>query len=564
MALDTTVSGETGRAYAKLEERILERDQVGASEVLYGLLRDGRPVSEILGETVRVHAPYTHVPYHQRIDKGIVRFVNNDHCLLSARTSLRLPQLVQPELQYLPLAQTVWYVPTGLDVWNQLLGRMPGHYARRGERIDGEGSVPKPEVHIEDTREPVYLDGPFEERLNEWLTLVERGHVEQSYRVFLGLFEEEERRGELFAQFMFAGLIDVQDRMLYNRSYTTGHKSYRARATIELGAAVGWEHAGSVLFAGVPDMAVGPRWHSVYEMACQVFLTQLEREVLKSSLAPTPHSTRDDELFAQTEPLTDPEAASLIHALTRVPEPAYIDAITSLLLAGRSPLRILEAMQIASAQVVLETGHPENFSMPHHCFEYVSTLRWFYDHFEHPHRTKLLYVAGSFINQAAHWVQNTPGNGRPVIAAPRGSEELSRDEILRRLDEAMLALDPPQSVAWTKAYLDGGYERGPLVRVLATAATKLGNDPHNQEIGLCMVDDYLRSASPQRETMLLACAHHNAGHRKYGDPLESYRRFASAFDIDTDEWATGDGDPIEAMLDDVDLVFVPDEASRSG
>src|SRR5207248_11516616 len=63
--------------------------------------------------------PYTtlfrSVPYHQRIDEGFVRFVNNDHCLLSARTSLRLPKLLPAALEYLPLAQTVWYVPTGLD-----------------------------------------------------------------------------------------------------------------------------------------------------------------------------------------------------------------------------------------------------------------------------------------------------------------------------------------------------------------------------------------------------------------------------------------------------------------
>ena len=69
---------------------------------------------------------------------------------------------------------------------------------------------------------------------------------------------------------VFAGLIDVQDRVLYNRSYTTGHKSYRARATVEIARAVGWDQAHHILYAGVPDLAVGPRWYSTYEMACQV------------------------------------------------------------------------------------------------------------------------------------------------------------------------------------------------------------------------------------------------------------------------------------------------------
>ncbi|MEE9278051.1 MAG: hypothetical protein V3V06_06530, partial [Dehalococcoidia bacterium] len=392
-------------AYASLGERILERDQVGASRVVYELLGAGRPVTEILRETIRIHAPYTHVPYHQRIDNGIVRFVNNDHCLLSAGATLRLRPLMPESYRELPLAQTIWYVPTGLDPWNQLLGKMPGHYARRGERLAADAPIPPPERHWAD-QEALYLEGSFEERLNEWLTLVQRGDVVRAYRVFLGLFEEGERREELLAQLVFAGLIDVQDRMLWNRSYTTGHKAYRARATVELGTAVGWENAQPVLYAGVLDIAVGPRWYSAYEMACQVALYELEEEPPASALAPTPATTRDAEFFESDEPLTGAEAEALILAVTRAPEPAYIEQITGLLKAGRGPRRILDVIQIAAARVLLETTHPDNFSMPHHGYEYVNALRWFYDTFEHPQRMKLLYVAGSFIHQAADWVRN--------------------------------------------------------------------------------------------------------------------------------------------------------------
>src|SRR5207237_2158807 len=126
-----------------------------------------------------------------------------------------------------------------------------------------------PEVHWPD-QDPIHLGVPHQEALNEWLTLVQRGEVLQSYRVFLGLLEDKPHRAALLAQLAFAGLIDVQDRMLFNRSYTTGHKSYRARATIELGEEVGWDRAHWVVYAGVPDMAVGPRWYSTYEMACNV------------------------------------------------------------------------------------------------------------------------------------------------------------------------------------------------------------------------------------------------------------------------------------------------------
>src|ERR1700730_852932 len=274
MALSTDRLPEVDSAYARLEDKILERDQGGASDIFYDLVRGGVPIPQLVGQLVRIHAPYTHVPYHQRLDDGVVRFVNNDHCLLSSRAGLDLVPLMPPELTYLPFAQTIWYMPTGLDPWNQLIGKMPGHYVRLYE-IKFEGKPPLP------------IDGTWPEKLNTWLTLVQRGEVINAYRVFLGLWDEAaadpSKRTPLLAQLVFAGLIDVQDRVPSNRSYTTGHKSYRARATVELARAVGWNDAHSILYAGVPDIAVGPRWYSTYEMACQVvqiFRDNRDRELL--------------------------------------------------------------------------------------------------------------------------------------------------------------------------------------------------------------------------------------------------------------------------------------------
>ena len=202
--------------------------------------------------------------------------------------------------------------------------------------------------------------------------------------------------------------------------------------------------------------------------------------------------------------------------------------------------------------------------MTHHGYEYVNTLRWFLDTFDHQHSVKLLYVAGSFINQASHWLRSTPGNGRVEVAAPVGSEGVSAGGIVARLDRAMVALNPEESVAWTQAYLDGGYDRRPLVETLALGAAKQGNDPHNQEIGLCLIEDYAHSTSAERDTLLLACAHHTAGHRKYGDSLDAYRRFSLALGIKTVEESAGEGDPVDALLDDVEVTHLADGAgSRS-
>ncbi|MEJ0069210.1 MAG: hypothetical protein WDO24_11345 [Pseudomonadota bacterium] len=214
-----------------------------------------------------------------------------------------------------------------------------------------------------------------------------------------------ERRAAL-AQLAFAGLIDVQDRSLYNRSYTTGHKAYRARATIELGDAIGWDDAHQVLYAGALDIAVGPRWYSTYEMACNAVTALIEGAPIMA--IPYRGTTeRERALLANDAPLTEHDSAALIETILREPEPAYIEAITRLLLAGTRPRDIVDALQRGAAQVVLETASPLNFSLPQHCYEYCNTLGWFYDSFDHPQRLKLLYVGASFLNQAADHQRHT-------------------------------------------------------------------------------------------------------------------------------------------------------------
>src|SRR5437899_5929299 len=157
---------------------------------------------------------------------------------------------------------------------------------------------PMPVVYWPD-QEPLRESGPLNERLNNWLTLVERGQVIDAYRTFLGLMEESEHRKEVLAQLVFAGMIHMQDRMLYNRSYTTGHKAYRARSVVEIGNAVGWDNARDVIYAGALDVAVGPRWHSVYEMACHVIRISNEG---KAAHAVPQRGTTDRQAAAAANP----------------------------------------------------------------------------------------------------------------------------------------------------------------------------------------------------------------------------------------------------------------------
>jgi hypothetical protein len=506
-------------AYRALEERILDRDQKGASEVYYRLVKEARPLAEMLREAVRIHAPYTHVPYHERLDDGYVNFVNNDHCLLSARTTIHLSKLLPPATSGLPMAQTIWYIPTGLDIWNQKIGRAPGHYSR-GMQVAG-GPPPAPVVHWPD-QQPLLLDGPLKERLGHWATLVHRGNVIEAYRVFLGLMANPAERRTALAELVFAGLIDVQDRSFQNRSYTTGHKSFRARATVELGDCIGWDAAHDVLYAGALDIAVGPRWYSLYEVACNAVTVYLGGQTLHA--VPYGGATEQErDLLANDRkaPLTAAETEALIEAVVRQPEPAFLLQITELLKAGRSPRAILDGLQVGSATVVLETHGELNFSLSQHCYEYMNTLGWFWDNFDHPQRIKLLYLAAAYLNQAAGH-QRLIGDLTPMQADKASGMEVQA---------ACIALDGPKAVGAVQAWLAAGRDAAPLIREIALACTRLGNDPHNQEIALCLIEDYGKNRNPERARLLMAAAHHTAKHRKYGDPLDCSRRFGKAMGI---------------------------------
>ncbi len=522
----TTDRAEAGSLYAKLEERIIMRDQVGASEVYYDLIRAGRPLNEIIAEGVRIHAPYTHVPYHERIDDGYPNFVNNDHCLLSARATINLSKMVPSHLAMLPMAQTIWYIPSGLDIWNQKINKAPGHYTRMRGNIGSVEAPPAPVVYWPD-QEPLRETAPLRERLNNWQTQVHRGQVVDAYRVFLGLMEETADRKEVLAELCFSGLMDVQDRLLWNRSYTTGHKAYRARSTVEIGNAIGWDNAHHVVYAGALDVAVGPRWYSTYEMACNLVKMHIEGE----SLHAVPYGgVSDAELAAvrQTGEVTAQDSADLIRAAIREGEPAVLDALTRLLKAGKNPRRLLDVLQIAVAQVVLETHTPENFNMPHHCYEYLNTLGWFWDNFDHPRRLRLLYVAASFVNRMAYHQQGIGEVHTACTQPPGGSDRLTAAQLLDRVESAICALNGQESVDWAQAYLDNVADRGPLVQRVALAACRLGNDPHNQEIAQCMLMDFTNNRHPDHDKLLLAAAYHTAMHRKYGDPQEPARRFGQA------------------------------------
>jgi hypothetical protein len=135
------------------------------------------------------------------------------------------------------------------------------------------------------------------------------------------------------------------------------------------------------------------------------------------------------------------------------------------------------------------------------------------------------------VNQAAWNQQHSGWSKSNAISSPSGAGRMNGSQIIERLEAALAALDPPASVAWTKAYLDSGEDRSLLVQRLALMATRFGNDPHNQEIPQCLLEDYGKNQCQARDRLLLASAHISAAHRKYGDTFEASRRFGEAMGL---------------------------------
>ena len=114
----------------RLTDAILQRDQPRTTDLFFQMVRrEGQSVGAALGAVTAAEAPFVQVPNHINVRDGMITLVNNDHTILGLRTAVSLAPFLPESHRLLPLLQAVWYVPAGLDIWNQLLGKYPGRYA---------------------------------------------------------------------------------------------------------------------------------------------------------------------------------------------------------------------------------------------------------------------------------------------------------------------------------------------------------------------------------------------------------------------------------------------------
>ena len=211
------------RTFNELTDAILQRDQPRTADLFFGMVkREGRSVGQALSVVTAAEAPFVQVPNHIMMRDGNITLVNNDHTILGLRASTAIMPYLPEEYKLLGLLQSVWYIPAGLDIWNQLLAKYPGRYAT----MKGL-NVPPPDygpVVWQQNQQPI-TEGSIEERLAEHMNATMSGDVKRSHALFLGLAADPTARARLKDQLLFLGLIDVQDTIIGRKARNTSTSS---------------------------------------------------------------------------------------------------------------------------------------------------------------------------------------------------------------------------------------------------------------------------------------------------------------------------------------------------
>ena len=494
-----------------LTAAILERDQARTTDLFFGMVRrEGRSVGEALGLVTAAEAPFVQVPSHINVRDGAITLINNDHTILGLRTSVSLAPFLPEDHRLLPLLQSVWYIPAGLDIWNQLLGKYPGRYATmKGMNVPPPSHGP---VVWNTDEKPITEGGTVEERLHAHMIATMSGDVRRSYGLWLGLAADEEARPRLADHLLFLGLIDLQDTVIGRKARNTGHKALRARAVADLADVIGWDRANGVYYMGIPDMAVGPLYYSLYDAACVTVAAEFPDG--GKSLAET-----------NVTPLAPAEVDEMVRLLMEADAATVWSLVTTHLRAGKSLRTLGDTIQIAAAELILRTTVPRQFTDGQHPFDYCNVANHWMRTSGSPYRPRILYLMANFINDVARSNNLVTSVIERECASIDVPAARSPQALLQDLDEAILAFDVPRTTALARAYLASGADRRAYQEAVAVTACKFQDDPHNQKITHSTFEEYGHNSTHLRDRLLLATVRLLAGWPKMPGERECYARF---------------------------------------
>jgi hypothetical protein len=432
----------------------------------------------------------------------------------------------------LPTVQAMWYVPQGLNIWEQIICEFPGHYARDAEKCNTKSPGPDPEVnrfdgpawqppriHFED-HEPIYA-GSVQERLDRFNWAIAEGNRDESYGLFLGLAEDPANRTALKERLLFAGITDLQDTLINRGGYQNiGHKALRARALIDIADYFGWDSAREVIYTVVPDLGCSPRLYGLWTEINNLVKIELPNAA---------------SIPKRASPMTESELDELADALLWGGPYEVNDCIIGLFKRGRGILDITDGVAVGYQRYLIDVlEHPHLFNHPMHAFDYLNVVNTWIRNYDSPHQVKGPFMVARFVNDAFRSNAMSPRDvvqGLPSRFEFREwADSVPIDRALGELLEQILVQDAPRACALVDSYLERTAERQRLTDTIIYAACHFQNDPHVMRNCTSSLEEFAANETPRRDDILRGFVKHQARYVKRATNHAAFNLYARYFD----------------------------------
>ncbi len=494
---------------------------------------EGRPLKDMIKEAIAAAAPYVQVPSHlMRLPNGELRGVNYDHTILGWRGAIALNRELGGTRGILPNIQAMWYVPQGLNVWEQVVCEFPGHYARDGEQCNAK--FPGPDEHVNRFDGPawnvpkIYFqdhdpieDGSVDDRLVRMNWAIAEGNKAEAYGLFLGLAKDPAARTRLKDAILFAGITDLQDTIINRGGYQNiGHKALRARALVDTADYLGWDNSHELFYTVVPDLGCSPRLYGLWteiNTICKIDLP---------NYAAVPR--RSD------NPLTEREIDVLTEALIWGGPFDVNSVIMGLFKRGAGTLDIGDAVIVAFQRYFIDVlEHPNAFLHPTHALDYMNVVMHWAREYDNPHRVKGIFMGARFMNDTIRSNAIYPRDPK-VALEPRKNfkgwaDSIAIDRMLPILKDYMLQQDAPRSCALVDSYLERTSERHQLLDTITYAACHWQNDPHVMRNCSTSLEEYRVNQTARKDDLIRGYAKHQSRYVKRAPTHDCYQVFAEYF-----------------------------------
>ncbi|MEZ5815553.1 MAG: hypothetical protein R3D44_00540 [Hyphomicrobiaceae bacterium] len=498
------------------------------------LVTEGKKtLKEAIHASIGAAAPYVQVPAHlMRLPTGELRGVNYDHTILGWRGAIYLMDQLQGRRGVLPSVQAIWYVPQGLNVWEQVICEFPGHYARDAEqcnrkfpgedhdhdRFDGPAWNP-PKIYFED-HAPIE-NGSVDDRLSRLNWAIAEGDKAQAYGLFLGLAKDPAHRERLKDAILFAGIIDLQDTIINRGGYQNiGHKALRARALVDIADYLGWENAHELIYTVVPDLGCSPRLYGLWTEISNI----CRMEIPKHASIPK----------RSEKPVTEHELDELTEALVWGGPFDVNSVVMRLFKRGAGILDVGDAVFVAYQRYFIDVlENPHAFLHPTHALDYLNVVLSWARRFDNPHQVKGVFMAARFMNDSIRSNAMFPRDPNYVLE-PRHNyrawaDGIAVDRLLPVLQEYALKQDAPRAGALVDSYLARTKERSALLDTITFAACHWQNDPHVMRNCASSLEEYRVNQMARRDDIIRGYVKHQSRYIKRAQTHDCYNVYVDHF-----------------------------------